>query len=171
MVTKIELAPVREMGFEAMKDELIMRLHDAQLRYREDRAIEFANKFEYFESLVKVDRFASAWNIAENWIDKSFLTSHPENGQRMIDLFFGLMRSEEIDADYAEEESSALVAPEQFELIEVECVDEFGRTEADIDRLNQLEFAIQKGIDGFKAAGEALREIRYSGLYRTHLIS
>lgn len=68
-----------------------------------------------------------------------------------------------------EPENMALTTVEQFDLIETEVVDEFGMSQGDVERLTQLEFAIQKGIDSIKAIGESLREIRDSGLYKQYV--
>lgn len=163
MPVKIEPKSPYEMAYSDVKEELTMRLHDAALMFSADRHFETANMLFHAEKLVKDADFVEARKAC---IDELFelSTVNSESSTRIHALFNYLENWKKDPANG----SLALATNERFELIQAEVVDEFGMSQSQVERLTQLEFAIQKGIDGFKAAGEALSEIRDSGLYREY---
>lgn len=165
MITKIELEKPENMAVTEIEKELIMRLHDLELRFNADapnseevRLLAEAQRLIHVGDSYRAE--AQIMAIARQQANHSEARSR-ENGDRIISLLANLNK----DSDKM---SAALANVEQFELIEAEVVDEFGMSQEQLDRLNQLEFAIQKGIDSITAMGEALREIRDSGLYKRY---
>lgn len=161
MIAKIELIKPEEMAIAEVKDELIMRLHDAFLLYREDQAHGASKAFGDAENAVKDGDWAEGFRALSPWLDNLRLSQF-ENASRMDDLFERLIKWKN------EPQSSALVAPEQLEVVDVEMVDEFGMSQEEVERLVQLEYAIKVGVEGFRLAGEALREIRDTKLYKQY---
>jgi hypothetical protein len=158
MITKIELQEPEKMAIGEVKDELIMRLHDAFLLFREDQYHVSAKAFGDAESGVKDGDFSESLKALKPWLD-DLGKSQSENASRIQDLFDRLVSWKKQPA------SLALATVEQFELIETEVVDEFGMSQSDVERLTQLEFAIDKGRT---LIGDSLREIRDAGLYKQY---
>ncbi len=158
-IAKIEPMNPETMDYGAIKDELLMRLHDAELLYVANLIFNSAMAFAKAQRAITESDIHEGYKAIEPYIKE---LPNFENAERTKALWLELIRRKDDPVD------GSLVKAEQFELIEVDVVDEFGMSQADLDRLNQLEFAIQKGVDAYRIAGEALREIRDAGLYKQH---
>jgi hypothetical protein len=165
MITKIELQEPEKMAIGEVKDELIMRLHDAFLLFREDQYHVSAKAFGDAESGVKDGDFSESLKALKPWLD-DLGKSQSENASRIQDLFDRLVSWKKQPA------SLALATVEQFELIETEVVDEFGMSQSEYLHLSLLEEDIKKGLDlvdqGRTLVGDSLKEIRDKKLYRAY---
>lgn len=152
-IAKIEAVQVSDMDWAAVKDELVMQLHDAALRYGADLAFNNAIAFEKAEKAVKDGDIHEGYREAKDFIKE--LPNREQVG-RIEDLWLDLIRRKDLlPSDLAV----------SGQLFEAEVVNDDNLSVSDIERLAQLEFSIERGIEGYVEAGKALKEIRDSRLY------
>lgn len=156
-IAKIEPINPEIMDYVAIKDELLMRLHDAALVYGANLIFNCAMAFENAQRAVTEGDFHEGFKSAEQYIKE---LPNFENAERTKALWLELIRRKD--------SSGSLATVEQFELIDAVVVNEDGLSQEEIERLTQLEFAVQTGLDGFAKLGEALVEIRDAGLYKAY---
>lgn len=162
-IAKIEPMNPETMLYGAVKDELLMRLHDAELVHGVNLAFNTATAFSKAQRAVIEADLHEGYKAAEQYIKE---LPNFENAERTKALWLELIRRKN-DPAYC-----SLVKVEQFELVESEVVDEFGMSQSDVERLTQLEFAIEKGLElmdkGRTLAGDSLKEIRDKKLYKAY---
>jgi len=154
-IAKIEPINPEIMDYQAIKDELLMRLHDAALVYGANLIFNSAMAFENAQRAVTEGDFHEGFKAAEPFIKE---LPNFENAERTKALWLELIRRKDSS-------SGSLATVEQFELIDAVVVNEDGLSQEEIERLSQLEFAIDKGRT---LIGDSLREIRDSQLYKQY---